>query len=202
MAKVTVFSIVVVLLIGSATLGEMVENEQGFGIGLQMRLSLLGGEGEVSGLQEYQVENNQETFRIGDETWGMQRQMGAIAQIGSAEGTSESLVVEQDISGGNGLPMARQLQQIGDGTGALSQIGDMGFVSSQSLARASGPCEAEAIQEIDLEQLQSGANYSLESDQDSMLSGVQIANLEGIGDSSGLVEHTAGAAIFQSQLAD
>lgn len=201
MAKVVVSSIVVVLLIGSATLGDMT-NEQGFGIGLQARLSLLGGAGEVTDLQEYEVENHQGTFKVGDGTWGMQRQAGAVLQIGSAEGVSESLVVEQDISGGNGLPMARQIQEVGDGCGAVGQIGDMGFVASQSIARACGPCEGEAIQEIDLEQCQAGGNHSLMSGQGSMLTGIQIANVEGIGDSAGLVEHTAGAAIFQSQLAD
>jgi hypothetical protein len=201
MAKVVVSSVIVVLLIGSAGLADL-RNEQGYGIGLSEQLLLRDGAGEVTDVQGYTVSNRQGTYKIGDGTWGIQCQDGTVAQAGSAVGISENLMVEQDISGGNGLPMARQFQEVEDGCGPLAQIGDMGFVASQSVMRACGPCEGEAVQGIALSQCQAGGNQSLISGQASTLAGAQAANVSGIGDSEGVVVNSAGVAIYQDQFAD
>lgn len=193
MSKV-VASLAVVLLVGSNAFGlGLIDQMQDTQIGLTNAVTLLHGHQTASSAQNLALQNLQNVCRPCP-TWADQSLVGAIGQVGSACGECGIVELAQALSGG-----ALQAQEIGECCEPKAQLQNVVLVAGQTLGKAEGPGNADALHTIVLRGAQDASNAAGNMSESSSIMGIQTSSVNGEACATGLVDSSMTVTTTQTQ---
>lgn len=196
MSKVVIVFIAVVLLAGSSAFGSWcggLNQIQNTSIGLENAVQLLRGDPAANAQQNLAVHNEQFSETAHGAHAG-QALVGCFAQVGHASGNYATVGVLQDLD-----VIARQAQVVHDGFGLKMQGQSVGLVAEQTVAKAQGSGEANALQQIRLMAGQEVSNAAGTMSQSSTIIGLQKADVSGA--AAATARNTMNVTTVQSQAA-
>ncbi len=195
MSRVVAVSIAVVLLAGSSAFGDWcgggLNQIQNTNVGLESEVQLFPGDPAGNAQQNLAVHNDQLSGTVHG-AYASQALIGSFAQVGHASGNSAMIGVLQNLD-----VAARQAQVVYSGFGPKAQTQSVGLVAEQSVAKAPGSGEANALQQIHLMAGQQASNAAGAMSQSSTIVGLQQADINGA--ATATATNTMNVTTVQSQ---
>jgi len=194
--KKVMFSVVVVLSIGSIVLGQgigPINQMQNTNIGVHNTISLLQGHQAADAIQNLAVANDQTGDRACG-AWACQSFLANLAEIGHASGDCSILNVLQNLT-----TTGMQAQLIGDACDPKTEGQTLNLSADQTLTKSEGPGAGSALHQIVLRGEQGGGNPAGNIGQASAILGLQSSNLTGSACATGGVNSVMNVCTVQTQ---
>ena len=194
--KKVVFTIAVVLSIGSVAFGQNIgpiNQLQNTTIGLGNTIQLLQGHQAADAIQNLAVANDQCADRACG-AWAGQSFLANLAEIGHASGDCGIVGVLQGLT-----TLGVQAQLIGDACGPKTEAQTITLGAEQALAKSEGPGAGSALHQIVLRGEQGGDNRAGGINQASAILGLQSSNMTGAACATGAVASTMDVCTVQTQ---
>jgi hypothetical protein len=187
MNKVTASSAVVLLVASSCFAGLV--HDQITAVGLNNAINLLHGSQQAGSLQNLVVDNEQSA-----EGTAVQSLFTSLGQVGNALGNCALVGLDQELS-----IAGTQAQDVGDCCDPKGQLQALGVSAGQTLAKADGEGNADALHTIVLMAGQSADNAAGNLTDSQTVMGMQTPNITGAAGATGLVGTVMNVTTTQMQ---
>ncbi len=186
MYKAVVSSMIVVGVIASGALGSAL-HDQITAIGVANGIQFAQGNQTASSLQNLVVDNQQNIDGVAGEYL-----FASIGQAADAFGDCGLIGATQQLD-----ILGNQMQNIGDCVDPLAQAESLDMAALQTLSRANGVGNTDALHTIVLNASQNGANAAGSLDEATTVMGMQQSLIDGLPGATGLVQ--SGMTVLNTQ---
>jgi hypothetical protein len=196
MSKLAIFSISIVLLVGSSVFGQggsAIDQIQSTTIGLGNAIALMQGHQAGDAIQNLAVCNSQDTTRACG-AYADQSLLSNLAEIGHASGDCAIVNVLQGLT-----TVGMQTQLIGDCCDPKIQGQTLNLAAEQGINRSEGPGAGSALHQIVNRTDQCAGNAAGEMQESSSILGLQSSDLTGSACATGAVDSQIHVGTIQTQ---
>jgi hypothetical protein len=195
MFKIIRMSVVVSLAVASVSFANLA-SDQITQIGLTNAIDLLHGSQNASSTQNLVVNNEQSGAGVCGGGPLSQTLFASLGQVGNTVGSCSLIGLSQDLS-----IAGLQSQEVAESCGPKAQVQSLGLGAQQTLAKADGEGNADALHTIVLQGGQGVSNAAGSLSEAQTIMGMQTSSITGQAGATGLVNSLMNVTTAQTQAA-